>query len=215
MNTDRNIAIVASSGVDVFITNDHDLITGMRIPLPNLIVLNWDAFANCIKVETTRLKYRPKKITTLFVGESAPKGGDFFYYGRSQLYRRIREAIEAAGFGGSDDFLDHFRALGWYLDDLVLVPVNKLSSKVRETVCLNAQPYLAKRIEEYQPQAVVSLLWSKRSPHVKQRVWDATKEGSKSARCYAVHFPGRWDQRRFLDDMKCIISELPRVPACP
>jgi hypothetical protein len=41
-------------------------------------------------VEATRARFRPDKITTLFVGESAPDGGDFFYFGDSRGSRRAR-----------------------------------------------------------------------------------------------------------------------------
>jgi hypothetical protein len=33
------------------------------------------------KAEAARTSYRPERITTLFVGESAPDSEDFFYYG--------------------------------------------------------------------------------------------------------------------------------------
>ena len=65
-------------------------------------------------VEATRLRFRPERITTLFVGESAPAGGDFFYYGRSAMTCYMREAIENA-LGETDDFLATFKAYGWYL----------------------------------------------------------------------------------------------------
>ena len=160
------------------------------------------------EVEITRLKYRPERITTLFVGESAPASGDFFYYRRSDLYRCMKAAMEAAGLGGSGNFLEHFKALGWYLDDLVLTPVNKgLSDSERKDACRVAQPCLAKRIAEYQPLAIVSLLLAGR---VKKSVYAAAAEGCNSADCYAVHFPGQGNQRRFLSDMARIISRLPK-----
>src|SRR5229473_704723 len=46
---------------------------------------------NMEAVEATRARFRPERITTLFVGESAPDSGDFF---------------------------TRFKAYGWYLDDL-------------------------------------------------------------------------------------------------
>ena len=107
-------------------------------------------------VEATRLRFRPERITTLFVGESAPAGGDFFYYGRSVMTRYMREAIENA-LGKTDDFLATFKAYGWYLDDLSLVPVDKLSKPERMRICAAAQASLAERIASYQPQAIVTV----------------------------------------------------------
>jgi hypothetical protein len=61
------------------------------------------------------MRYRPEKITTLFVGESAPDGGMFFYLGNSQLLRNMRSIVEQV-LGETDDFLATFKAYGWCLD---------------------------------------------------------------------------------------------------
>ncbi len=71
--------------------------------------------------ENVRRSYRPRRITTLFVGESAPHGGTFFYNRNSGLFREIRKA-----FQGTESFLEDFKRNGFYLDDLVLEPVNHL-----------------------------------------------------------------------------------------
>lgn len=159
-------------------------------------------------VEITRLKYRPTRITTVFVGESAPASGDFFYFRRSELYRSMKASMETAALGGSGDFLEHFKSFGWYLDDLVLMPVNRgLSDSERNKACRAAQPCLAKRIAEYQPRAIVSLLLAAR---VKKSVYTSVAEACNSADCYAVHFPGNGWQKHFRSDMERIILKLPR-----
>jgi hypothetical protein len=60
--------------------------------------------------------------------------------------------------GASSNFLDSFKAYGWYLDDLVLIPVNHLTKSQRKAKWLSAQTGFAHRIAEYQPLAIVSLL---------------------------------------------------------
>lgn len=207
---DRNIAVIANSESAIFVGSDNKLRSGLKTVLPNLRVLNWSEFTRYIKIESTRLKYRPKDITTLFVGESAPASGDFFYYCKSDLYRCMKSAMEAAGLGGNGDFLDHFKTLGWYLDDLVLTPVNKgFSDSERKEACRIAQPCLAKRIAKYEPLAIVSLLLAER---VKKFVYAAAADACNGVDCYAVHFPGLGNQRRFLSDMEDIILKLPRRP---
>ena len=99
-------------------------------------------------IEATRLRFRPERIMTLFVGESAPASGDFFYYGTSGMTRYMRQAIEGA-FGATDDFLQTFKGYGWYLDDLALVPVDKLPGTERIAVCRSWQDSLAERIAAY------------------------------------------------------------------
>ena len=67
----------------------------------------------------------------------------------------MQNAFEAA-YGTSEvSFLARFKAFGWYLDDLVLTPVNKLND--RKERCRAARDSLANRIGSYQPQMVVSL----------------------------------------------------------
>jgi hypothetical protein len=108
---------------------------------------------NMESVESARARFRPDRITTLFVGESAPASGNFFYYDNSVLFRDMRRAVEHA-LGESGDFLKSFKSYGWYLDDLVLTPVNHLT----KSRVLDAQNSLAHRIAAYQPEAIVSLL---------------------------------------------------------
>ncbi len=48
---------------------------------------------NIVNVEELRQHHRPEKILTLFVGESAPAGGTYFYAENSQMYRYMREVF--------------------------------------------------------------------------------------------------------------------------
>src|ERR1700735_4905920 len=84
-----------------------------------------------VTVEEARADYRPRRITTLFVAESAPVGGTFFYHGNGHLGRYLRRSIEEV-LAGDGDFLERFESHGWYLDDLVLAPVNQLTPRERK-----------------------------------------------------------------------------------
>lgn len=112
-----------------------------------------------IDAETTRASYRPNYITTLFVGESAPANGDFFYYGKNAMLRHMQRATEAV-LGEGGDFLERFKGYGWYLDDLVLTPVDRLTPAERKAKCLAAGGSLRDRIAAYRPLAVVPVLIS-------------------------------------------------------
>jgi hypothetical protein len=158
-------------------------------------------------IEATRARYRPERITTLFVGESAPASGDFFYSsGNTAMLQHMRSAVEDA-LGKSSDFLGRFKAYGWYLDDLVLTPVNDLTKPPeRKAKCLEAQNSLADRIAEYQPLAIVSLLLS-----IQKIVGAAAKKAGSDAPPFAVPFPGMGHQTRFKTEMARIIPGLPRA----
>jgi hypothetical protein len=83
-----------------------------------------------------------------------------------------------------------FKALGWYLDDLVLTSVNDLTRRERKAKCRAAQDGLADRIAEYEPLAIVTLLLG-----IKKIVEAAA----------IAH------QTRFRDEMARIVPALPRA----
>jgi hypothetical protein len=117
---------------------------------------------------------------TLFVGESAPASGAFFYYGNTSMSRNMRRAVEAV-LGESSDFLETFKAYGWYLDDIVLTPVNDLTRSQRKAACLSAQNSLAERIAECRPLAIVTLLLGIR--HIVEAAAIATGNNAPATPC--------------------------------
>ncbi len=74
-------------------------------------------------IELIRARYRPPRVMVLFVGESAPASGKFFYGDENSFAGHIRRAIWP-DIVDHHDFLDRFRSCGWFLDDLVLEPVD-------------------------------------------------------------------------------------------
>lgn len=91
-------------------------------------------------IEATRARFRPERIMTLFVGESAPARGGFFYFGNNAMVRYVQQAIERSPLGRDGaDILDRFKALGWFLDDLSLAPVDNLPKMERVVICRDAQ----------------------------------------------------------------------------
>lgn len=102
-------------------------------------------------VETIRKSFRPKRITTLFVGESPPHGGTFFYNEDSILFKAMKNAFENArqeDFAGRGVFLKHFEECGFYLDDLVYEPINHLGNPLRNANRQTGIQPLAARIRE-------------------------------------------------------------------
>jgi hypothetical protein len=157
-------------------------------------------------IEAIRASYRPSKITTLFVGESAPVSGDFFYYGNTALKRYMQIAVETSIGDDGTDFLTRFKGYGWYLDDLVLTPVNHLKKPERIGMCQAARGSLAQRIAQYQPAAIVTLLIS-----IQPIVDAAAIDAGSTAERFAVPFPGMGQQGRFKAAMAQILPKLPRL----
>jgi hypothetical protein len=151
------------------------------------------------KVERLRRKFRPRRITTLFVGESAPKSGAFFYDGNTNFYRYMKKALN-----GGNNFLMEFKAKGFFLDDLVLRPVNGFKQRHRKRLHYNSLPSLARRIARYNPRIVISVMVS-----IHDVVAEAIRQsGSKRIRHYRVPFPGNGHQKKFVRAIQRIRSNL-------
>ena len=94
----------------------------------------------------------------LFIGESPPAAGRFFYRANSSLYSATRDAFEAAipALRREDDFLPAFERLGCYLDDLCRVPVNHLDLRDPERLAERERGIapLARRMKPLAPRVV-------------------------------------------------------------
>jgi hypothetical protein len=161
------------------------------------------------EIALARAQYRPQRVKVLFVGESPPANGKFFYCGGNDLLRNMRNAV---GEPVAEDrvFLEGFKAWGWYLDDLVTRPIDDLPRAERERACRDARPDLAARIAGYQPNAIVTIL---------RRIGDdveiaACRAGSKAC-LYCVPFPGQSHQEKFRKGMLEILPKLREFTALP
>src|SRR5258708_15513474 len=86
--------------------------------------------------ERLRKRYRPDRVRILFVGESPPASGRFFYQADSGLYRAVRDTfLTAFPPLQKTAFLDSFRSLGCYLVDLCGEPVDKMLRHARRCAC--------------------------------------------------------------------------------
>ena len=97
----------------------------------------------------------------LFVGESPPASGRFFYRADSGLYRAVRQAFrEAFPALRERDFLEAFKSSNCYLVDLCGKPVDHLSPAKRIQACRDAEPRLAKTLRRLHPEIVVTVVES-------------------------------------------------------
>jgi hypothetical protein len=161
------------------------------------------------EIALARERYRPQRIKVLFVGESPPSNGKFFYCGGNDLLHHMRSAMGATPDGDAD-FLDGFKARGWFLDDLVMKPIDKLPRAERERQCRDARSDLAARIAEYQPRAIVSIL-----PRIRDDVEIAACRAGSKACLYPVPFPGWGTQNLFKQEMVRILPQLLELTALP
>jgi hypothetical protein len=161
--------------------------------------------------EDLRARYRPAEVRVLFVGESPPVGGTFFYAANSRLYFATKQAFEAAVPDlVSEPFLASFRELGCYLDDLCLVPVNHLKLNVgaqrRERVRFRQEGEgpLAERIGVMNPSVVVLVMSG-----IQENVRRAAIAAGIGAPFVVLPFPGRPEHSaRFDRDLRSALIDL-------
>jgi len=142
--------------------------------------------------ERLRLSYRPEAVRLLFIGESPPASGRFFYRGDSGLYRAMREAFQIADQSiGDETFFTAFQAAGCYLIDLCLEPVDDLDSKSRRTAHMAGEPSLSGAIAQLRPPVIATLLRS-----IEGNVTSAVSRAKWSGRVIHLPYPGRWSRHK-------------------
>jgi len=148
--------------------------------------------ASAAAKERLRDSYRPRKVKILFVGESRPASGRFFYQADSGLYRAIRDTFLAA-FPDlpSHDFLKSFRSLGCYLIDLCGRPVDRMKPKSRRRICSMGEPHLARTIRKLRPEIIVTVVRS-----IRANVQRAQERSGWTGFHLELPYPGRWQSHR-------------------
>lgn len=156
--------------------------------------------------EAVRARYRPKKVRPLFVGESSPASGRFFYNRDSGLYRAMLGAFHAMDHTISDDnFLDVFQKTGCYLTDVCRRPVDRLDLVARRDACSAGEKTLARRIRKLQPGNIISLVRS-----IKGNVENAASLASWDGTLLNTPYPGRWIRHR-QEFLKILTPEMRRL----
>lgn len=156
--------------------------------------------------ERTRRKYKPDDVRVLFIGESPPVGGEFFYLANSALYYATRQAFEDAipALRKREDFLGAFCALGCYLEDLSTVPVNHLDLSDRQqraerrALRRKGMKALSRRMRPWSPRVVAPVVLDMvRSGDIDETLRLAGYEDVERA---DLPFPGR-HRDRYVDEL--------------
>jgi hypothetical protein len=163
-----------------------------------------------LSIEELRLSYRPDTIRVLFVGESPPAGGTFFYLANSKLFKYTQKAFASVygeECGQGTNFLQFFKSIGCYLDDLCLEPINRLDKPTRRRKHAAAVPSLAERIRSTAPCAVIVVMKA-----ISENVQDAISAAQIGPLpTHSLPFPAQGWQRRYVKDLVPILRELRRT----
>jgi len=142
--------------------------------------------------ERLRRRYRPARVRMLFVGESPPASGRFFYQADSGLYRAIQQTFLSALPDLKDtDFLQSFRNLDCYLVDLCGSPVDRLPPKQRRLACAHGETRLGSIIRRLNPEVIVTVVRS-----IRANVQRAQARAKWQGASLELPYPGRWKEHR-------------------
>lgn len=160
-------------------------------------------------VEKIRMAFRPPKTRVLFVGESPPAGGTFFYIGDSSLARYTQEGFSRAygvDFKNTKEFLNSFMNNGFYLEDLCHIPVNNMDGSGRRRTQKESIEIFAERLKDIDPKAVVTILVSIKK-HIEKALLIAGLSGTPH---YVLPFPAMSHQQRYVVELSNVLHELHR-----
>jgi hypothetical protein len=166
------------------------------------------------ELEELRRRYRPHPIKVLFVGESPPARGTFFYKGDSGLARYTKLSFQQA-YSLSDlamaDFLHGFKAAGCYLDDLCLEPVNRMNALDRRAAWKREVEPFARRLATDSPRIIVPILRSIESS-VRQA---AERAGLLDQVQSALSHPSMGNHPRYVAELSRLLVELREASVLP
>jgi hypothetical protein len=162
-----------------------------------------------VTTEELRQRYRPQAVKVLFVGESPPHRGTFFYDdARPSNLRRLTERVvrDVLPRRVGLDFLSSFARLGCYLDDLSLEPTDHLADDDRDDARRAGEGPLAIRIRRSEPKVVMGIGIGCRDSF--QR---AHRSSGVTAPLEVLPFPN-WPRNveRYVEDLQVLIRHLER-----
>ena len=157
-----------------------------------------------MNTEALREQFRPRRVKLLFVAESPPASGKFFY-DKGPMTRFTAKAFEAAHgltFDPTDqkEFLTYFKSCGCFLDDICHSPIDGLPVEDRTRRLAESVAGFARRIAEFKPKAIVAVL-KKIETHARI----AAAQAGLHVPIHVVPFPGRGHQTKYIECIERIV----------
>lgn len=153
--------------------------------------------------EKARLNFKPKNIRFLFIGESMPAGGTFFYFENSNLYNYTKEAFLQNFDWPEKDFLKFFKSNGFYLDDLCQEPINHLTESEKKQARKAYEASLSDRLKEYKPLVIMSTPKS-----IEKNVNSAINLSGLRIENYSLPFPAMSNQHKYVEELSRLLNDV-------
>ena len=163
-----------------------------------------------------RILYKPSHIRVLFIAESPPSSGGFFYFsetiGKDHLFR---ETMKALGLWSArrrmpkglqkTPLLHEFSSRGLYLIDTCSLPVDKLSPKDRQIAIATGASRLPRKVEALDPDRILL---------VKKTIFDPALQALEKAgfaekvlNHTPIPFPSHGNQRKYRQQLRKILRK--------
>ena len=154
-------------------------------------------------IEKERNNFKPSKTKILFVGESRPSGGTFFYDKNSNLYRYTKESFENVGI---DFSLAKFKEMECWLYDVCKEPINFIHSKSKRKEIINKYiPDLKNEIKLLSPKYIIVV-----KKTCMEKVFAAILESgySENINAFNTSFPSCSNQSKYVDELTRILRNI-------
>ena len=149
--------------------------------------------------------YRPRRILTLFVGESSPAEGPNFYRANSNLFRATQAAYAAAlgdAVPSGEAFLRFFARRGCWLVDLADRSLRDLQATQRRAAVTAGISRLAELLDETRPSSVVAV-----KSDIAKAVEEAiVRAGIKPPKFIALPYPLRQYRARYIEGLATFVE---------
>lgn len=153
--------------------------------------------------EKERNNFKPSKTKILFVGESRPFGGTFFYDENSNLYKYTKEAFNNVDI---DFSLAKFKEIGCWLYDVCKEPINHIkSNSAKRKIIEKYIPDLISVIKDLSPQYIIVV-----KKTCMEKVFSAILEIGYSANINAFNtsFPSYGNHNKYIEDLTKILRNI-------
>jgi hypothetical protein len=165
---------------------------------------------------TERNKYKPSKVNVLFIAESPPSSGGYFYaektIGKDHLFRETMKALEFWPIDtpmrrGCDKrrILNEFRSSGFFLIDTCEIPVDRLQSRERRLSTVQGALTLPRRVKSLDPDRILIVKKTVFKP-ASQVLTDAGF-GNRILNTKPLPFPSHGNQRKYRRMLKQLIAK--------
>jgi hypothetical protein len=152
--------------------------------------------------------YKPERVRTLVVCESAKREVFNFYKAYNVLFARTREAFSEAHsrrWNSPFDFLSFFKKEGYFVTGLCPDDVRDMNRDERQKEYENALPALVEQLKAYQPQEVIVVLPPLR-PFVELALRRANVK-PKSIVFEVLPFPGKGYEENFKTNLVQLVRD--------